>query len=440
MMSGGAFSEGWIEQLEPLLGRELPDFLRGYGDPPVRGVRARPGLPPPRDAEGPVPWAENAWYLPLASAAGSAPAHEAGAYYVQEPSAMAAAAALHPQPGDRVLDLCAAPGGKSTQLAAYMQGRGLLVCNEPVLSRAQILSRNLERMGVRNALAVCALPEDLSPRWTGYFDRILVDAPCSGEGMFRRHPEPRSEWTAAAPEGCAQRQAHILRHAAGMLRPGGMLTYSTCTFNPTENEGVIQRFLLDHPEFSLTPFALPGLPPCDGMLRLWPHRVRGEGHFVALLQKQAETPSEAPPRRSKAAKPESLPVPGKAELALAREFLREHIADEITPNALFAGKICAVPDDLPPLSGIKVLRAGLQLGEIKGRVFAPDHALALACRGTRTLPVTEAEAAAYQSGQTLPGRETEKGYYLLTLDGLNLGWVKCSDGQRKNHYPKGLRR
>ncbi len=440
MMYGSAFPEGWIEQLSPLLGQELPDFLRSLDDPPARGVRMRPGLPPLRDAEEPVPWAENAWYLPLTSGAGVAPAHEAGAYYLQEPSAMAAAAALRPEPGERVLDLCAAPGGKSTQLAAYLHGRGVLVCNEPVPSRAQILSRNIERMGIANAVVTCALPEELSPHWPRYFDRILVDAPCSGEGMFRRHPETRGEWTAASPEGCALRQAHILRHAAMMLRPGGRMAYSTCTFNPTENEGVIQRFLLDHPDFSLTPFALPGLPACDGMLRLWPHRVRGEGHFVALLQKQGGPGPLDGPRRSKAPKPDSLPVPGKAELSLAQAFLREHIADSVTPNALFAGKIAAVPEETPPLHGIRVLRAGLQTGEIKGRVFVPDHALALACRGRRTLPVTEEEAAAYQSGQTAPGRETEKGFYILTLNGLNLGWVKASDGQRKNHYPKGLRR
>ncbi len=438
MMNVSAFPPGWIEQLSPLLGQELPDFLHSYEMPPCRGLRMRPGLPPLPDAEEAVPWAENGYYLPLASAAGAAPAHEAGAYYLQEPSAMAAAAALHPSPGEKVLDLCAAPGGKSTQLAAYMQGKGVLVCNEPVPSRALILSRNLERMGVLNALAVSALPEELSPRWPQWFDKILVDAPCSGEGMFRRHPETREQWTAAAPEGCAQRQEHILRHAAAMLRPGGVMAYSTCTFNPLENEGVIQRFLAEHPDFSLLPFHLPGLPESRGMLRLWPHRVRGEGHFVALLKRE-ESPEDAP-RRRKEPPAAALPTPGKNELDLARAFLREQIADRVTPNALFAGKIVAAPEECPPLNGVRVLRAGLHLGEIKGRIFAPDHALALALHGNRTLPVTGTEAAAYQAGQTLPGRDDEKGFYLLTLDGINLGWVKCSDGQRKNHYPKGLRR
>ena len=204
-MSTFPFPDGWIGQLTPLLGNRLPDFLHALEQPPCRGVRTRPGLPPPPDALSPIPWAENAWYLPLGSKAGSQCLHEAGAYYLQEPSAMLPAAALQPQPGDRVLDLCAAPGGKSTQLAAYLKGRGLLVCNEPVSSRAQILSRNIERMGVPNAVVVSALPEQLSPRWAGFFDKILVDAPCSGEGMFRRHPESRLEWQAASPAGCAEK-------------------------------------------------------------------------------------------------------------------------------------------------------------------------------------------------------------------------------------------
>ena len=427
------YPDGWIEQLQPLLGDQLPDFLDALGDPPLRGVRMRPGLPPIQDALSPVPWAENAWYLPLSSSAGAAPQHEAGAYYLQEPSAMAAAAALRPEPGEKVLDLCAAPGGKSTQLAAFMQGRGLLVCNEPFPARAKILSRNIERMGIVNAVAVSALPEALSPLWPDYFDRVLVDAPCSGEGMFRRHPETRAEWTPAAPAGCAQRQSHILRHAARMLRPGGRLVYSTCTLNRTENEGVIEAFLSEHPDFALVPFHLNGLPPCDGTLRLWPHQVRGEGHFVALMEKRDGECRRRPPSLA-------LPAPGKAEAALAAAFLREQIADPVPSMALFAGKVIAPPCDPPPLGGVRVLRCGLQLGEIRGKIFLPDHALALACAAKRPLPVSEKEATAYQRGETLPVDPDLKGFFVPTLDGLALGWGKAADGQLKNHYPKGLRK
>ena len=439
MMEEKHFPQGWIEQLRPLLGSMLPDFLQSYDFPPARGIRMRPGRGPIPEAEEKIPWAENAWYLPLESTAGAQPLHEAGSYYLQEPSAMAAAAVLRPVPGERVLDLCAAPGGKSTQLAAYMQGQGLLVCNEPVMSRAQILSRNIERMGVKNAVAVSALPENLSPKWPEYFDKILVDAPCSGEGMFRRHPETREEWTPASPTGCAQRQRQILEHAARMLRPGGRLAYSTCTFNAMENEGVIEGFLKEHPEFSLVPFSLPGLPESGGMLHIWPHQVKGEGHFVALMEKTDEGTDQNRKKKKRETAP-ALPAPGKAEAALAEAFLREQITDPIHPVAVFAGKIVALPGALPPLEGIKALRVGLQLGEIKGRVFVPDHALALACQARRTINVMEEEARAYQNGQVLFVDESLKGFCVPVLDKMNLGWGKASDGQLKNHYPKGLRR
>lgn len=433
MMNAERFPSGWIEQLAPLLGDQLPDFLHSYDLPPFRGVRMRPGRAPIPDAGAPVPWAEDAYELPLDSPAGALPAHDAGGYYLQEPSAMAAAAALHPGPGEKVLDLCAAPGGKSTQLAAYMENRGLLVCNEPVPARAQILSRNIERMGVPHAVVVSALPEELP--WTGFFDKVLVDAPCSGEGMFRRHPETRQEWTAASPEGCARRQRQILDQAARLLRPGGMLAYSTCTFNPTENEGVVQAFLTRHPAFSLTPIVLPGLPANDGTLHLWPHQVRGEGHFVALLRKQdAEWPDAGKTERLRP------PLPGKAEAALAQAFLREHLFSPPAPNGLFAGRIVSAPETLPSLNGIRVLRLGLHLGEVRGKVFLPDHAAAMACAPLRPLPVTQETAAAYQQGQVLPVEDGLKGFYTPVLDGLVLGWGKASGGQLKNHYPKGLRR
>lgn len=429
-----AFPTGWIEQLRPLLGGALPDFLHSYEEPPLRGLRVRPGLPPPPDAGDRVPWEEGGYYLPLDSQAGSDPTHEAGAYYLQEPSAMIPAALLRPRPGERVLDLCAAPGGKSTQMASYMRGRGVLVCNEPSASRAQVLSRNLERMGVPNAVAVSAMPEELCRRWPAFFDKILVDAPCSGEGMFRRHPETRLEWNAASPAGCAQRQSRILNCAALMLRPGGLLAYSTCTFNAVENDGVVAAFLKEQPAFSLVPFSLPGLPESDGTLHIWPHQVKGEGHFVALLQKEGADPARPGAFGS------GLPRIGKREAGLAEEFLREHVTACPPPNALFGGKLVSVPEDAPNLSGVKTLRAGLTLGEIKGRVFVPDHALALACPALRTVQVTREQARLYQAGQTLQTEESLRGFYALALGGVNLGWGKASDGQMKNHYPKGLRR
>lgn len=433
------FPAGWIEQLSPLLGDSLPDFLHSYEESPARGIRMRPGYAPIADCLHPIPWAKEGYYLPLDSAAGAMPAHEAGAYYLQEPSAMAAAAALAPQPGEKVLDLCAAPGGKSTQLAAFLQGEGLLVCNEPVPNRAQILSRNIERMGVKNAVVVNHLPEELSPKWPQFFDKILVDAPCSGEGMFRRHPETRSEWQLTSPAGCAQRQLQILSHAAQMLRPGGTMAYSTCTFNTRENEGVMEEFLRQHPDFSLKPFSLPGLGECNGMMRLWPHKIKGEGHFVALLSHHGED-APLPKKKSKPAKGGHAPAFSKPEMQMISDFLQEQIQDEIIPTALFAGRAVMAPALAPDLAGIRVLRLGLHLGEIRGKIFVPDHALALACAPKNAWPVDEETARAYQKGEMLPVPESLRGWYVPSLDGLSLGWAKASQGQMKNHYPKGLRK
>lgn len=424
----------FIEQMQRQLGPALPDFLHTYDLPYHRGIRMRPDLSKTEDALQPVPWAEHAFYLPLDSQAGALPQHEAGAYYLQEPSAMTAAAVLHPQKGDVVLDLCAAPGGKSTQLAAYMAGHGLLICNEPVPSRAQILSRNLERMGVTNALVTCALPEQLSPRFPGYFDKILVDAPCSGEGMFRKHPEARLEWQPTSPEGCAERQLHILNHAASMLKAGGKLVYSTCTFNDVENEGVVQSFLHSHPEFSLLPFALAGLPQNNGTLHLYPHEIAGEGHFVAAFIKED---TEHTPLHEK---PFLQPL-SKQESALAFSFLKDHLPSPPSVSGSFAGHTVFFPDiPLPDMKGLRILRAGLQLGDIKGKLFQPDHALALACPVYVTHPVPFEEARLYQNGQVLPCPDSLSGWLCPTLNGLQLGWGKASQGQMKNHYPKGLRK
>lgn len=428
-----SFPEGFIEQLTPLLGASLPDFLRQYELPPLRGVRTRPGCPPPPEATQPVPWAENGWYLPLYSTAGNHPLHEAGAWYLQEPSAMTAAAVLHPLPGERVLDLCAAPGGKSTQLAAFMQGQGTLICNEPNLSRAQILSRNIERMGVTNAAVTVAYPENLSPKFGHFFDKILVDAPCSGEGMFRRHPETREQWNPASPAGCAQRQQFILQHAAQMLAPGGVLVYSTCTMNRTENDDVVQDFLANHPDFTLEPFSLPGLPENDGTLHVWPHQVQGEGHFVARLRKTGEgKPAQAVSGQ--------FSMPAKDAQTAAQSFLKEHMVLPCCPNGMFGEHLVQLPAELPVLQGIKVLRVGLQLGFMKGKIFFPDHALALAVPARKTLPVDIEAARAYLAGNPLPVEETIKGFLTPTLNGMALGWGKASDGSLKNHYPKGLRK
>ncbi len=438
--------EAFITRMRAQLGDEADAYFAALEQSYQRGIRLNPRKPiDPALAEGllePVPWNSRfGHYLSMDSAAGLDPLHEAGAYYIQEPSAMAPVALLDPRPGERVLDLCAAPGGKTTQIADALCGDGLIVCNEPVPSRAKILSRNVERMGVANALVVSAEPEKLAPLWPEAFDAILVDAPCSGEGMFRRHPETRDEWNESSPEGCAVRQKRILESAVQMLRPGGRLAYSTCTLNHEENENVVAWLLETYPELEAVPFALPihdsrSLNAPEGMLHLYPHQLKGEGHFAALLRKKGDAPSDlfAPAAVR-------LSAPQKPLLSAYEQFAKSFPCLP-RANAQLGDTLLSAPD-LPPLKGVKVLRAGVQLGVLKGKVFAPDHALAMALPlgcAVPTLPVSREEALKYQSGETLPAPESLSGYALPTYAGLPLGFGKASSGQLKNHYPKGLRR
>ena len=442
--------QAYIAQMKRLLGEAgFFAYEKALGEPVTRALRVNlllfPDGAPPCAIEGlgePVPWAKGAYFIEGDARPGLSPLHEGGLYYMQESSAMTAVSALCPQPGERVLDLCAAPGGKSTQIAALMAGRGLLVCNEPVPSRAQILSRNVERMGVCNAVVTSALPDQLSPRFAGFFDRILVDAPCSGEGMFRRQIEARDEWSENAPRGCADRQLEILHEAARMLAPGGHMVYSTCTFNDTENEGVLERFLQAHPEFALVPFALPGLPRAEaGYLHLYPHEMRGEGHFVSLLQKRADAPAapESAKKKGKAA-----PRPAKAQEAIA---LPPVLAEGVSLGRLHSAGGClwSLPEglDIARLDGLRVLRTGLLLAHAEGRRAEPDHALAMALRpqeALRTASLTREQALAYQAGEALDLGDLPEGFTLMCCEGVSLGWGKQAGGLMKNHYPKGLRR
>ena len=452
--------EAYIAQMKRLLGEAgFFAYEQSLSQPVTRALRVnlllRPdgSLPCPIEGVGErVPWAKGCYFVEGDARPGLSPLHEGGLFYLQEPSALSAVSVLAPQPGERVLDLCAAPGGKSTQIAGLMQGRGLLVCNEPVPSRAQILSRNVERMGVRNAIVTSAMPAQLAPRFPAFFDRILVDAPCSGEGMFRRQPEARDEWSAGSPRGCADRQLEILEAAAKMLAPGGALVYSTCTFNDTENEGVLARFTAAHPEFALEAFELPGLPSGSrGYVHLYPHEIRGEGHFVSLLRKAPDAPgapeNEEKPRRA------VKPARGRGEQA--KKAQQPAIAvpeDVLAPGVSFdrlhaaGGSLWALPeglDDLSRLDGLRVLRTGLLLAHAEGRRAEPDHALAMAltpCEAARTAELDEAQALAYQAGETLELGDLEPGYTLLTLRGVSLGFGKQAGGVMKNHYPKGLRR
>lgn len=411
----------------------------------------------------PVPWAENGFYYEAADRPGKHPYHEAGLYYIQEPSAMAPVELLEVKPGERVLDLCAAPGGKSTQIAAKLRGKGFLLCNEIHPARAKILSENVERMGIRSACVTNETPVHLANKFPGYFDKVLVDAPCSGEGMFRKNEDACGEWSPENVKLCGERQDEILENALSMLRPGGRLVYSTCTFAPTENEGSIDRLLKRHPEVKIVPIDKTafGGAACDGVpeyigsdnielkqtLRLWPQHIKGEGHYAAVLVKDGEWDEEN----------ETMAIGGvekglnlkddavKAYLTFSAETLQSKTMKELKGNFLrFGDNLYLAPDCMPALKGLKVMRPGLHLGELKKNRFEPSHALALALspsevKHVSSLSLSDMTVASYLNGQTFPA-EGEKGWYLICVDGFSLGWGKLAGGIMKNHYPKGLRK
>ena len=440
--------ELFLARMQRLLGTEYEAFLAAYDHPRNVGLRLNPlktGLPPALAQFGltPVPWAENGFYYDVQSRPGLSPYHDAGLYYLQEASAMAPAALLDPKPGERVLDLCAAPGGKSTQLAGKMQGRGLLVCNEINSKRAKILASNIERLGIANALVLNEHPQRLEPRFKGYFDKILVDAPCSGEGMFRKEEAAVTDWSEETVFMCARRQAEILHSASVMLRPGGRLVYSTCTFSPEENEGSVSEFLHTHPDFSIeavdAPWFSPGRPdwiehPVPGLektFRLWPHRLLGEGHYCAVLRKAGDGEGAKLPLEPAAKLPKEL-----------ADFCRETCAaiPEGKP-ILFGQTVYLAPSELPSLKGLHVLRAGLELGEVRKNRLEPAHAWALwqkSFPNAVTFPEASEEIRRYLAGDVLPCGE--KGWTLVQVDGLSLGWAKGDGRVLKNHYPKALRR
>ena len=437
------FPEGFLQRLKQQLGQEeLEQFLAAAEHPrwvALRLNKLKTHTPPQLSPFGltPVPWADGGYYYDPNTRPGLSPYHEAGLYYLQEASAMAPAGLLDVRQGMRVLDLCAAPGGKSSQLAALLDGQGLLVSNEIEPKRAVILSRNLERMAVANAMVLNEHPRKLAGRFPDYFDRILVDAPCSGEGMFRKEEAASTDWSVETVQMCAHRQGEILHSAAQML------VYSTCTFAPEENEGVIAAFLQAHPDFSLVsveaPWFSPGrpdwvdAPPCglERTFRLWPHHLHGEGHFAAVLERQGDSAGQEQPLEP------AISCPG--------EFSEFCAAAGVTlPQGKlisFGRNLWLAPQELPVLKGLKVLRAGLELGQLLKNRFEPAHALALWLKEAASqvdFPADSPEIAAYLSGNTIPGPQI--GWTLLKVNGVSLGWVKGSNGVLKNHFPKGLRR
>ena len=349
---------------------------------------------------------------------------------------MLSVAVLRPQPGERILDLCAAPCGKSTQIAGYMQNSGLLISNEPEPSRCRVLASNLERMGAMHAAVVNAYPDALSAKWKEEFDAILCDAPCSGEGMFRRDKNARLEWKSGSPAGCAKRQAEILDQAAKMLKKGGRLIYSTCTFNPEENENTIAAFLDRHPDFHTEDFEIEGVgSSTNGCIRIFPHKVRGDGHFAAKLVKGGQAKKTA-----------SAPVKADKETQKYIKMLEDTVCK--LPECLenrrlerIGEYLYALPENCPDMKGIKCVLPGACVLRIGKNYIEPAHALAMGMEtenAQRRIELSLTEAVKYLAGETIE-TESEKGWALVTHENLPLGWGKVSGGQLKNHLPKGLR-
>ena len=426
--------EAFLKRMERQLGADYPAFLESLERPRAVALRFNPlkGAVPELPFVGePVPWEAMGYYYDPQARPGLHPYHEAGVYYLQEASAMSAVALLDPQPGETVCDLCAAPGGKSTQIAGRMRGEGLLLCNEYSTARAKILARNIERMAVANAIVTNEKTESLAKRLPGFFDRVLVDAPCSGEGMFRKEEAAVTDWSQETVEMCAARQAEILDNAAKLLKPGGRLVYSTCTFAPEEDEEAVAAFLARHPEFAPEKVDAPWFTPGpQATYRMWPHKLWGEGHFGAVLRKLEGEETEIPLEKG-----QPLPKPWLSFAKEAGVNLPEGI------GLCFGDRLYLAPLGTPALPGLRVLRAGLELGTLKKDRIDPAHALALWGKDLAQsvdFAADGPEIQAYLHGEVLPGKA--KGWCLVTVDGYSIGWGKGDGAQLKNHYPKGLRR
>ena len=476
-------------RMRELLGPEAPAFLDSYRRPAQRAVRANPGKLDPAALPGllgippdPVPWCPEAWFLPEGVRVGDTLAHAAGLCYVQEPSALAVGEALDVRPGQRVLDLAAAPGGKATLAAGRLGDHGVVVANEVQRSRVQALADNLDRWGSPRTVLAGDTVARLAAALPGAFDRVLLDAPCSGEGLFRRNPAAAAQWRPGHVAGSAERQRGLLADAARLVRPGGVLVYSTCTFAPEENEQQVAGFLAAHPSWELLPIPMhpgfapgrpdwsPGGPPeLSRTVRLWPHHLRGEGHFIAKLARPGPS-AWVPPSRGAWTRPGvSGPPEGESSrpgtggrggfhspprTGGAGGFHRgpggarglagvcaEALEDAPGEVSVVGERAYSVPDPEVATAGVRLVRPGLLLGRARPGRFEPAHALAMAVgagAARRVREVDDREAAAFIRGETL-GWEGPAGWAVVTWNGWPLGWGRGAGGTLKNHYPKGLR-
>ena len=451
----------FTDKMKKLLGCEFDEYIACYDETRLYGLRVNTKKISVEDFKKicpfeikPIPWIENGFYYDGEHVqAAKHPYYFAGLYYLQEPSAMTPANRLPIEPGDKVLDVCAAPGGKATELGAKLKGEGVLIANDISNSRAKGLLKNIEVFGIGNVLVLSEEPGKLEEYFPEYFDKILIDAPCSGEGMFRKDKKMVKAWEEHGPEFFAKIQRSIVTQAARMLKPGGMMLYSTCTFDPEENEGTIEYLMQQYPEFIIKE-----IRPYEGFacgkpevteskdesfaktVRIWPHKMHGEGHYVALLQKGEKTEKkELKPSKNKIKKvPEEI-----------LEFFKDVDWDmDWSRLELYSEKVYYMPEDIPNVKGIRFLRTGLYLGDLKKNRFEPSQSLAMCLKkdeykNTVNLTVEDERVIKYLKGETIDVETIvstkAKGWQLVLVDGYPLGWGKLANGTLKNKYLPGWR-
>ena len=456
--------EKFENKMKELLQDEYDNYLQCYDEPRYYGLRVNTNKISVEDflkiapwPLTPVPWIPNGFYYDGDKIQPSKhPYYFAGLYYLQEPSAMTPASRIPVEPGERVLDVCAAPGGKATELGAKLKGEGVLIANDISNSRARGLLKNLELFGIGNMMVISEEPGKLVEYFPEYFDKILIDAPCSGEGMFRKDKKMVKAWEEHGPEFFSKLQRSIITQAAAMLKPGGMILYSTCTFDPLENEKTVEYLLETCPEFKICDMeGYEGF--CEGIpkyveehseeyrktVRIFPHKMQGEGHYLALVKKGDDNTER---KNEKTAKPKSGAKKLPEEL---EQFLKE-LAWDIDKSRLDIReeRVYYMPENLPMLKGVRFLRSGLLLGEVKKNRFEPSQALAMCLKKEEyprilDLPVSDDRVIKYLKGETLDVEDItsrkEKGWYLVCVDGYPLGFGKLANQTLKNKYLPGWR-
>ena len=466
--------QSFLDSMKEILGEDYEAFLAGLDGQRQYGLRVNTLKMNLEEFERiapfhlkKVPWISNGYFYEAEDAPAKHPFYSAGLYYLQEPSAMTPASRLKVQPGERVLDLCAAPGGKATELGAALQGEGLLVANDINTARARALLRNLELFGISNSFVTNEPPHVLAERFPEFFHKIMVDAPCSGEGMFRKNPAVVDSWQEKGPEYFSKLQREIIVQAADMLLPGGMMFYSTCTFSPLENEKTITHLLKERPDMEVIPMEdyegfAEGLTSYRGEVfdescklcrRIWPHKMSGEGHFMALLHKKSGTQQQVQQTVSQSSiwweKCKGL---NKEQKAAAEDFF-SHV------NIAYDGKRIDVRGDnlyyLPAPKydgrGLHFLRNGLFMGEFKKKRFEPSQPFALALHAqdfdqVLDFPADDERLSRYLRGETLDvsdliaGEKKRKGWQLVMVAGHPLGFGKLVNNNLKNKYPAGWRK